>query len=144
MLNKAILCGRLTKTPELTVTPAGLNVVRFTLAVDRRFKRQGEEKQTDFLNIVAFGKTAEFVSKYFEKGSAIIVCGSIQSRTYEKDGQTRYVTEIVADEVSFAGSKKESGSAIPGDSEPDPMAGLITAAAQEGFEPLDNDDDLPF
>lgn len=144
MINKAIIGGRLTKEPEHTVTLSGLDVSKFTVAIDRRFQKQGEEKQTDFLNVVAFGKTAQFVSKYFTKGSSIIVVGSIQSRSYEKDGQKRYVTEVIAEEVNFAGSKKESASeqsseAVSGDAAMDALSEL-----QNGFIPVEDDDSLPF
>ena len=142
MINKAIIGGRLTKEPEHTVTPGGIDVTKFTVAIDRRFQKQGEEKQTDFLNVVAFGKTAQFVSKYFTKGSSIIVVGSIQSRSYEKDGQKRYVTEIIAEEVNFAGSKKDNqGNAetVSGDAAMDALSEL-----QNGFIPVEDDDSLPF
>ena len=141
MLNKAILMGRLTKDPVLTTTPAGLSIVRFTLAIDRRFQRQGEEKQTDFLNIVGFGRTADFVSRYFVKGQLAVVVGSIQTRSWEQDGQRRYATEIIADEVNFGGSKKDNPNST-GDS-----ADSVPAAADDadsGFMPLDDDDSLPF
>lgn len=140
MLNKAIIGGRLTRDPEETVTPAGLTISKFTVAIDRRFKKQGEERQTDFLNVVAFGKTAEFVNKYFSKGSSIIVVGSIQSRSYEKDGQKRYVTEIIAEEVSFAGSRKDNGGTVSGDSAMDALESLRD---HNGFAPVD-DVELPF
>ena len=141
MLNKAILCGRLTKAPEETVTQSGTVVSRFSIAIDRRYQKQGEERQTDFINIVAFGKTAEFVGRYFGKGSPIIVVGSIQTRSYEKDGQKRYATEIIADEVSFAGSKKDN-QPTEASADADPLDGLITAS--EGFAPVEDDEDLPF
>lgn len=141
MLNKAILCGRLTKTPEETATQSGTVVSRFSIAIDRRYQKQGEEKQTDFLNIVAFGKTAEFVGRYFTKGSPIIVVGSIQTRSYEKDGQKRYATEIIADEVSFAGSKKDNQGA-EASADADPLDGLITAP--DGFVTVEDDESLPF
>ena len=144
MLNKAILCGRLTKDPEPAATASATEVSKFFVAIDRRYKKQGEEKQTDYLNVVAFGKTAEFVNKYFSKGSSIIVVGSIQSRTYEKDGQKRYVTEIIAEEVSFAGSKKdneESSATVSGESAVDALERL---REHNGFIPVDNDDSLPF
>ena len=140
MLNKAIIGGRLTRSPEETVSTTGTVISKFTVAINRRYNRD----ETDFLNVVAFGKTAEFVNKYFDKGSAIIVVGSIQSRSYEKDGQKRYVTEIVADEVNFGASKKESGDSGSAEASSDPLEGLNTAAADEGFNPLENDDDLLF
>ena len=102
-MNKVILFGRLTKDPETTVTPSGVSVTRFTLAVNRRFKKD----ETDFINIVTFNKTAEFVQKYFVKGQAALIYGSIQTRNYEKDGQKFYVTEVIAEEVNFGGAKKD-------------------------------------
>ena len=110
MLNKVMLMGRLTRDPELTTTANGISVVRFSLAVDRRFVRQGEERQTDFINIVAFRQTADFVKKYFIKGQLVCVAGSLQTRTWEADGKKNYATEVVADEVHFTGDKREGGS----------------------------------
>ena len=108
MLNTAILMGRLTADPELKTTQNGVSVTSFCVAVDRRFQRQGEEKQTDFINVVAWRQTADFVSRYFHKGSMIAVQGSIQTRNYEdKNGNKRTAVEIVADNVSFCGSKAE-------------------------------------
>lgn len=141
MLNKAILMGRLTKDPVLTTTPAGLSVARFTLAIDRRFQRQGEERQTDFLNVVAFSRNAEFVSKYFVKGQLAIVVGSIQTRSWDQDGQKRYATEIVADEINFGGSKKDNPSSS---SESFREAAPAASNDDGGFMPLDDDDALPF
>ena len=141
MLNKAILMGRLTKDPVLTTTPAGLSVARFTLAIDRRFQRQGEERQTDFLNIVAFGRNADFVSKYFVKGQLAIVTGSIQTRSWDQDGQKRYATEIVADDINFGGSKKDNPSSS---SESFREAAPVSSNDDGGFMPLDDDDSLPF
>lgn len=146
MINKAIIGGRLTREPEHTVTPSGIDVAKFTVAIDRRFQKQGEEKQTDFLNVVAFRKTAEFVNKYFTKGSSIIVIGSIQLRSYEKDGQKRYVTEIIAEEVNFAGSKKESATEESSSAKeyPDNATEALEALRDHnGFTPVD-DDELPF
>lgn len=114
MLNSVIIMGRLTATPELKTTSSGLPVTSFTVAVDRRFQKQGEEKQTDFLNVVAWRQTADFVCKYFNKGSMIAVQGELQTRNYEdKNGNKRVATEIVADNVSFCGGKKDSAAAEP-------------------------------
>lgn len=110
MLNSAIIMGRLTADPELRSTPNGISVTSFSVAVDRNYQRQGEERQTDFINVVAWRQTAEFVTRYFRKGSMIAVQGSIQTRSYEdKNGNKRYAVEIVADNVSFCGSKAETG-----------------------------------
>ncbi len=108
MLNKVILMGRLTANPELRRTTSGTDVATFTVAVDRKYKDQNGDRQTDFLNCVAWRGTATFVEKYFKKGQQIIVEGSIQNRSYEKDGQKRYITEIIAENAFFAGEKKES------------------------------------
>ena len=105
--NKAIIIGRLTAAPELKQTPQGTSVCSFTVAVDRKYK-SGDERKCDFLNVVAWRQTAEFVSRYFGKGDAILVDGEIQVRSYDKDGRKQYVTEIVAHEVEFVESKKES------------------------------------
>ena len=106
MLNKAILMGRLTKEPELRTTQSGVAVASFTLAVDRGFKKD----ETDFINIVAWRGTAEFVSKWFSKGQLVAVSGRLQTRSYEdRDGNKRTATEVVADECFFAESKKSAG-----------------------------------
>lgn len=131
MLNKAILMGRLTKDPELRSTQSGTPVCSFTLAVNRRGKDDG----TDFLDIVAWNKTAEFVSKYFTKGQQVAVAGRIQSRTWEdSNGNKRKSVEIVAEEVHFAESKKQGNNNEIGD----PMEAL-----GGGFAAMPVDD-LPF
>ena len=108
-MNKVILMGRLVKDPELKYTPSNNAVVSFTIAVDRRFVKQGEERQADFINIVAWRTTAEFVAKWFTKGKLISLVGSIQTRTWEdNEGTKRYATEVVADEVYFAGDKDKT------------------------------------
>ena len=104
MLNVAAITGRLTATPELRTTQSGISVTSFTVAVDRSYVRPNEERQTDFINVVAWRHTAEFVAKYFKKGSMIAVQGSIQTRNYEdKQGSKRTAVEIVADNVHFCG-----------------------------------------
>lgn len=109
-MNKVILMGRLTKDPEVRYTQStNTMVTSFTLAVNRRFVKQGEERQADFINIVAWNKTAEFVSKYFSKGQQVGVIGRIQTRNYEnEEGIKHYITEVIAEEVYFAGDKKET------------------------------------
>ncbi len=107
MLNKAILMGRLTRDPELKYTNSNLPVVRFSIAVDRNYSGNNGERQTDFIDIVAWRKTAEFVSQWFAKGQMIVVVGSIQSRRWQdKNGNNRTSIEVVADEVQFGDSKK--------------------------------------
>ncbi len=110
MLNTAIIMGRLTATPELRTTGTGISVTSFTVAVDRSYAKPGEERQTDFINVVAWRKTAEFVTRFFTKGQMIAVQGTIQTRNYEdKNGNKRIAVEIVAENVSFCGSKNENG-----------------------------------
>lgn len=109
MVNCAVIMGRLVADPELRTTTGGISVTSFCVAVDRNFVRQGEERQADFINVVAWRQTADFVTRYFHKGSMIAVQGSIQTRSYEdKNGNKRTAVEIVADNVSFCGSKSES------------------------------------
>ena len=109
MLNKAILMGRLVADPELRRTPNNNSVTSFTLAVNRSFTRQGEQPQTDFIDIVAWGKTAEFVSRYFVKGQQVAVAGRIQTRMWEdKQGNKRKSVEVVAEEVHFAEPKRDN------------------------------------
>ena len=132
MLNKVMLMGRLTRDPELRATQSGVSVVTFTLAVDRNFQRQGEERQADFINIVAFRHTADFVKKYFVKGQLACVCGSIQTRTWEQDGKKNYATEVVVNEVSFCESKKETDTADNADDN------------DNDFTPLEMPGDMPF
>ena len=152
MLNCAVLMGRLVADPELRTTTSGISVTSFRIAVDRSFVRQGEERQADFIDIVAWRQTAEFVSRYFRKGSMIAVQGSIQTRNYEdKQGNKRTAVEVVADNVSFCGSKAESGT--QGGSRPyenvAPVAAAPAASFASGsmgdFESIEDDDDsLPF
>ena len=139
--------GRLVADPELRTTGNGNSVTTFTVAVDRRFVRQGEERQTDFIDVVAWRQTAEFVSRYFRKGSMIAVQGSIQTRMYEdKNGNKRKAVEIVADNASFCGSKAESGTGDYGrsnsvmNSQPAPSY----STADEGDFKEIPEDDLPF
>jgi single-strand DNA-binding protein len=144
-MNKVILMGRLTKDPELRYTSTN-NTARctFTLAVDRRFSKPGEEKQADFINIVAWRNQAEFCSKYFTKGLKVVVVGSLQNRTWDdNEGKRHYITEVVADEVYFADSRKNEGGAPfrPSAPEYEPAA---PGQGDVGFYPTDDDDDLPF
>lgn len=107
MLNKAILMGRLTRDPELRYTQNNTPVVSFSIAVDRNYGGKGAERQTDFIDIVAWRRTAEFVSQWFTKGQMIVVVGSIQSRRWQdKNGNNRTSIEVVADEVQFGESKR--------------------------------------
>ena len=150
MINKAILMGRLTKDPELRHTGTGTPVCSFTIAIDNGY---GENRQTDFINCVAWNKTAEFVCNYFGKGKMIIVIGRISTRSWEgQDGKRNYATEVVASEVSFGESKgkQDGGYTAPVPSQnPAPTAPVAPAMPQDlggdDFSPLlDTDDDLPF
>ncbi len=108
MINCALIMGRLTAAPELRTTSSGLSVTSFTVAVERSYAKSGEERQTDFINIVAWRNTADFVTKYFGKGDMIAVQGSIQTRNYEdKNGNKRTAVELLAESVSFCGGKKD-------------------------------------
>lgn len=135
MLNSAIVMGRLTADPELKTTNSGTNFTRFCVAVDRSFQKPGEEKQTDFINVLAWTKTAEFIDKYFFKGDMIAVDGSIQTGSYtDKNAVKRTSFEIVAREVSFCGSKKENK----------PNNSYSKPNLNADFDEIVSDDDLPF
>ena len=109
-LNKVILMGRLTKDIEMRQTPNGVSLVRFSIAVTRRFKNSNGEYDADFINCVAWRKTGEFIARYFQKGSMIAIVGSIQTRSWDgNDGKKQYATEVIVDEAYFTGSKSESG-----------------------------------
>ncbi len=140
MLNKAILVGRLTKDPELRSTQSGVSVVSFSVAVTRSYARQGEERQTDFINCVAFRNTADFISRYFSKGSMIGVDGSIQTRTWDdQEGKRHWVTEVMVNEAHFVESKRDG--AAPGGAGA-PVGGGAELPME--FGPDATDDDLPF
>ena len=109
-MNKVILMGRLTKDIEMRQTPNGVSLVRFSIAVTRRFKNSIGEYDADFINCVAWRKTGEFIARYFQKGSMIAIVGSIQTRSWDgNDGKKQYATEVIVDEAYFTGSKSESG-----------------------------------
>lgn len=162
MLNVAAIMGRLTADPELRTTQSGTAVTSFTLAVDRSYARQGEERQTDFINVVAWRGTAEFICRYFTKGQMMAVTGSIQTRNYEdRQGNKRTAFEIVASDVSFTGSRREQGGAPAGNGGYDnaynnnsapaqrpplnePPAAYTSGSDEDFNVLLDNDDDLPF
>ena len=143
MLNCAVIMGRLTADPELRQTPSGVSVTRFTVAVDRGYVKPGEERKADFINVVAWRQTAEFVTRYFSKGSMIAVQGSIQTGSYEKDGIKRSTFEIIADNVSFCGSKSES-SANGAPRATETAATSFTNGSIDDFATVADDDDLPF
>jgi single-strand DNA-binding protein len=129
-LNKVILGGRLTSDVELKQTPQGIAVCSFSIAVNRK----GKDAQTDFINCQAWRNAAEIISKHFKKGSSICLVGSIQTRTWnDNNGQKRYATEVIVDEVYFVDSKSDFGTDTP------PLV-----APTPNFEEVSNDDDLPF
>ena len=108
MLNKVILMGRITQDLEVRQTPSGVAVLSFTVAVQRSYAKQGEERQTDFINCVAWRNQAEFIGKYFSKGRMIALEGNLRTRTYDdKNGTKHYVTEVFVDNVSFTGEKAD-------------------------------------
>ena len=163
MLNRVILMGRLVSDPELKTTPSGVSVTTLRLAVDRSYVKQGEERKADFFDIVCWRSTAEFVCRYFGKGSMIALEGQLQSRTYQaKDGTNRYVVEVVADNVSFTGERRDQnrggsqygGSQYNGNQyggsqqayqEPAPQPQTsYQSGSNADFQDMPLDDDLPF
>lgn len=145
MLNSAIIMGRLVADPELKHTANGHSVTSFTLAVDRSFVPAGQERKTDFIDIVAWGKTAEFVCRYFAKGNAMAVKGRIETRTYEdKNGNKRKAVEINAENIEFVESKRDSASSNRND-EPAQAPAYSNATATDFQDIAGGDDsDLPF
>ena len=158
MLNVVAIMGRLVADPELRTTQSGINVVSFRIACDRNFARQGEQRQADFIDIVAWRQQAEFVSKYFQKGSLIAIEGSLQTRQYQdKNGNNRTAVEVVANNISFAGPKSNNqggGSyqnAAPSyQNQPPARPAAVEAApsyssgSADDFAVIDDSDDLPF
>lgn len=149
MINSVVLMGRLTFEPELRTTPSGVSLVRLQVAVDRRFQRQGEEKRTDFIDVTAWRQTAEFVSRYFHKGDMIAIEGSIQTGDYtDRDGNKRKSVTVVANNVSFCGSRSESasagGNAFSAAAQQAAPAPSYSNAGHSDFEEIVDDDDLPF
>ena len=142
-MNKVILMGRLTRDPEVRYTQTNNTLVAtFSLAVNRRFVRQGEERQADFINIVAWGKQGEFCSKYFKKGQQVGIIGRIQTRTWDDDkGQKHYVTEVIAEEAYFAEGRRDGNADTPGNFEN--TFGAEAMGGNSEFE-LTSNDDLPF
>ena len=147
MLNHIVIMGRLTRDPELRYTQTNTPVASFTVAVDRDFgSRDSGEKQTDFIDCVAWRSTAEFISKYFTKGSMAVVSGRLQIRDWEdKNGNKRRSAEIVVDNIYFGDSKrKESSESHFSPTDYDYAARTPAAAPSNGFEELDDDGELPF
>jgi single-strand DNA-binding protein len=134
MLNRTILMGRITHDLELRSTPSGTSVLQFSLAVERNFAKQGEERQTDFISCVAWKQTAEMIAKWFGKGRLIAIEGRLQSRSYEdKQGNKHTAIEVIVDQVSFTGEGKKDG-------------GGQQTAPQDGYNDIDvlSDDEIPF
>ena len=144
-MNKIVLMGRLTADPELRTTPNGVSVTSFTIAVQRDYARQGEERQTDFFDIVAWRGTAEFVNRYFSKGNMIAVAGSMQTRSYvDKNGNNRKAYEVVADNIYFTGEKRGSSSDGGSYQQASTPAAAYSSGSTEDFEDMPSDEDLPF
>lgn len=136
-MNNVQLIGRLTADPELKTTQSGISVTRFSIAVDRRYTKQGEEKQTDFISVIAWRQPAEFICKYFSKGNRIALTGRIQTGSYtDKDGNKRYTFDVVADNVEFCEPKKSGENNSSGQTRTDP------GAADVDYDI--SDEDLPF
>ena len=159
MINRVVLMGRLVADPELKTTNTGISVTSFRIAVDRSYVKQGEQRQADFFDIVAWRSSAEFVCRNFSKGALIAIDGQLQSRQYQtKDGQNRTAIEVVADNVSFTGERRDAPSAYGSYGQPPrgndygsqqaPPAPAQPAAYSNGsaddFQVMPLDDDLPF
>ena len=147
--NKVILIGNMTADPELKQTAAGISVCSFSIAVNRRFaKAEQGQQNVDFINIVTWRQSAEFVSRYFKKGNPILVCGQLQTRTWsDNQGQKRYATEVVADEVSFVTSAAQGAGAPQAGGQgytPDAYGAPSYSTGSANFEELPSDGDLPF
>lgn len=137
--NKVILIGNITADPELKQSTSGVSVCSFSIAVNRKAAKNGE---CDFINIVAWRQTAEFVSRYFKKGKPILICGQLQTRNWtDNKGNKRYATEVVADEVSFVGNNESSTEAKP---QPSTYTPSGYTQNSQNFEEIPNDGDLPF
>ena len=143
-LNKVILIGHMTADPELKQTASGVNVCSFSIGVTRKYTR-GEQSQSDFINIVAWRSTAEFIARYFRKGNAICICGSLQTRSWTaNDGSTRYATEVVADDATFVEKKGEASTFAPRGDDFQAPSFASDAGIAPKFEEVDGDEDLPF
>lgn len=135
-MNKIILLGRLTKDPEIKFSQANnIKVANFSLAVNRKYVKQGEERQTDFFNIVVYSKLADFAEKYLKQGLQILISGRVQNRSWDDDnGQRHYITEVIAEEIDFADSPKKT--------EDNTTSSDIPVETEDNF--ISNPDDLPF
>lgn len=138
MYNKVIMLGRITKDLELKTTPSGVSVLTFSIAVDRRFQEKGADRKSDFFNCVAWRNEAEFISRFFTKGSAILIEGELQNRSYkDKNGTEKWLTEIIVDRATFTGEKKATGGSSTDTEQTD-------TTTPENAAPAQADDDYPF
>ena len=138
MINNVVLMGRICHKPELKNTQSGVEVLSFTIAVERKFNKKGEERETDFIDCQAWRQTAVFISTYFDKGSMIAVTGSLQTRNYEdKNGNKRKAFEVVVDNASFCGGKSDSGNSTA-------PAAAKASNPDVDFDEIEDDDELPF
>ena len=148
MYNKVIMMGRIVNDLELRSTTSGASVLSFRIAVDRRFQTKGEERKSDFFNVVAWRNEAEFISRYFSKGRMILIEGELQTRNYQdKNGNTAYITEIIVDRSTFTGEKKESSTSGTAGYTPAPAAVAYNAPTTPIGSTVvtpDDDDDYPF
>lgn len=157
MLNVIAIVGRLVADPELRTTPAGHSVCSFRIACDRSYVQQGQERQADFIDIVAWRQQADFVSKYFQKGSMIAVEGSLQTRQYQdKQGSKRTAVEVVANNISFAGAKRQDSQSVPSYEQQtknyvqqakaaqNAPQNAYTQGSMDDFAVINDNDDLPF
>ena len=150
MLNVAVLMGRLVADPELKHTPSDLAVTKFTIAVNRNYSKSSEDRKTDFIDILAWRTTAEFVCKYFKKGNLIAVEGSIQTGSYQdKDGNKRKTFEIVANNVNFVESKKSAAQSQADFADNDVSSAnenlsQYSSGSADDFQTIESDEDLPF
>ncbi len=156
MLNKVILMGRMVSDPELKTTTSNLSVASFSVAVERNYVKQGFERETDFINVVAWRQTAEFVCKYFSKGQLIALDGTLQTRSYkDRDGNNRYITEVVTDNVYFTGDRKNDNASQQTTTKNTKQNNTRQSNTQYNNPPVNNyggysdyemptDDDLPF
>ena len=134
-MNKVVLMGRMTKDPEMRQTQSGVSVCRFTLAVNRRFAKEGQ-MTADFINCTAWRQQADFIAKYFQKGNMIAIVGNIQTSTWEgQDGKKQYSTDILVDEAYFTGSKENTSASAPAETSGD---------FGDGFMEMPDDDNLPW
>lgn len=157
MLNIVAIMGRLVADPELRTTTQGNSVCSFRIACDRSYVQQGQERQADFIDIVAWRQQADFVSRYFQKGSMIAIDGRLQTRNYQdKNGNSRTAVEVVANNISFAGSKRQDSQSVPSYEQQTTSHVQQAKAAQNALQPaytqgsmddfavINDDDDLPF